>query len=195
MYTSKYTNDVIGSSASFVRKYTGIGSRRTPPAIIELMSTFASDAASEGVILRSGAADGADAAFERGCLNSKGQCEIYLPWKKFNGHDSELYDVPKQAYEIASKYHPLWYRLGGAVKSLLARDVQQVLGQNLDDPSSFVVCWTPDGCETMNQYSEKTGGTGMAICVADDYGIPVLNLKHLVNHSLMYELLYEHKTT
>lgn len=187
MLTSKSSNLPHALPVPLVRKYTGIGSRRTPKHILQLMTSFANEASELGLILRSGAADGADTAFEQG---SNGQCEIFLPWKNFNNHPSPLYDVPKQAYEIASKYHPMWERLGGAVRSLLARDIQQVLGQNLDDPSSFVVCWTPDGAETAAEYSIKTGGTGMAICCADDYGIPVLNLKHVVNHSHIYEMLH-----
>ena len=45
-----------------------------------------------------------------------------------------------------------------------------MLGDDLDQPVSFVVCWTPGG--------EVTGGTGQALRIAADpqYNIPVFNL-------------------
>ncbi len=59
-------------------------------------------------------------------------------------------------------------------KKFHARNVQQVLGKNLDTPTKFVVCWTPDGAE--QRTSNKTGGTGQAIRVAISNNIPVFNL-------------------
>jgi hypothetical protein len=50
----------------------------------------------------------------------------------------------------------------------MARNCQQVLGQNLNLPVDFVVCWTKDG--------GKTGGTGQALRIADDLNIPIYNL-------------------
>ena len=47
-----------------MKYYTGIGSRETPKDIMQLMSKLAYKLASEGYILRSGAAQGADTAFE-----------------------------------------------------------------------------------------------------------------------------------
>ena len=58
----------------------------------------------------------------------------------------------------------------------MIRNVYQVLGKDLNTPSEFVICWTPDGAETANERSIKTGGTGFAIALADSLGIPVYNL-------------------
>lgn len=62
------------------------------------------------------------------------------------------------------------------IRALMARNCQQVLGPNLDDPSKFVLCWTPDGCEHASTRSRTTGGTGLAISVASEFGIPVFNM-------------------
>lgn len=53
----------------------------------------------------------------------------------------------------------------------MSRNVYQVLGPNLDDPVEFIICWTKDG--------KASGGTGQAIRIANDYGVPVFNLKNV----------------
>ena len=57
----------------------------------------------------------------------------------------------------------------------MARNAMQVLGPNLDDPSAFIVCWTPDASDG-SKTSPKTGGTGQALRIAHEYKIPVYNL-------------------
>lgn len=52
----------------------------------------------------------------------------------------------------------------------------QILGRDLSDPVDFVVCWTPDGCESEKERSRASGGTGQAIALASRLGIPVFNL-------------------
>lgn len=86
-----------------------------------------------------------------------------------------LYDIPEKAYAIAQLHHPNWDRLKPAVKNLMARNTQQILGRDLQSMSKFVLCWTPDGCEHDFLRTYKTGGTGQAIAVATTYGIPVIN--------------------
>ena len=49
-----------------------------------------------------------------------------------------------------------------------ARNCYQVLGKDLQSPSNFVLCWTPGGA--------VTGGTGQALRIAIDRGIPVFNM-------------------
>jgi len=90
--------------------YTGIGSRKTPGPINDIIEFsplyrfyyWGRILATKGFILRSGHADGADLAFEKGCDTVNGKKEIYLPWKGFNGSDSKLYNLSKEAYEIAA---------------------------------------------------------------------------------------------
>lgn len=157
--------------------YAGIGSRQTPREICDLMTRIARRLAARGFTLRSGGADGADLAFEAGAGDSK---EIFLPWKGFNGSDSPLhkqYSKYDQAMVLASSLHPAWHSLGNGPRSMMARNCCQVLGENLDSPSKFIVCWTPDGCESIHERSRRTGGTGQAIALAFREDIPVFNLK------------------
>lgn len=156
--------------------YAGVGSRNISDDVRNAMVYLGEVFATRGCILRSGAADGADAAFEQGCDIVGGTKEIYLPWKKFNGHGSQFYEPPKRAYEIASEHHPNWDRLTQPQKRLMARNVQQVLGQLLYEPCDFVVCWTKDGVEEGDKTTKETGGTGMAIRISSHYDVPVFNL-------------------
>jgi len=88
-----------------------------------------------------------DMAFERGCDKYDSQHkEIYLPWKGFNGNPSPLHTVCDKAREIAADViGSRWQYMKPAAKNLMARNVYQVLGKNLDSPSSFLICYTPDG--------------------------------------------------
>lgn len=151
--------------------YAGIGSRNTPNEILNQMFKLASTLSNKDFILRSGGAEGADFSFENG---SKGKKEIYLPWQDFNHNPSPLFTPHHEAYGIAAKYHPSWITLSKSIKHLMARNVHQILGSDLNTPSKFVVCWTPDGAERKTSY--RTGGTGQAIRIANGYKIPVYNL-------------------
>lgn len=152
--------------------YAGIGSRRTPPAVIARMTAAAERLARMGFTLRSGGADGADMAFERGAGEHK---EIFLPWRGFNNNPSPLDSPSIEAAEIAASIHPAWNSLPQAVKKLMARNSHQILGADLRTPSGFVLCWTPDGAESEAQRGRTTGGTGQAIALADRNSIPVFN--------------------
>jgi hypothetical protein len=117
--------------------------------------------------LRSGGAQGADTAFERG---AGGKADIFL------ANDATL-----EAAKIAREYHPAWDRCTSYAKRLHARNAFQVLGGDLKTPSKFLLCWTPDGCEKHADRTIKTGGTGTAISIASENGIKVYNLYHLHN--------------
>lgn len=159
--------------------WTGVGARKTPFVICLWMSKIAKQVEScneHKFILRSGGADGADLAFERGIVDTTNK-EVYLPWKYFNKNTSPFWGAPKEAYEIASKHHPNWNNLSNPVKAMMARNVLQILGRDLATPSKFVICWTEDGCESKKTRTSKTGGTGLAIALAGTYGVPVYNLK------------------
>lgn len=172
--------------------YTGVGSRNTPLNVIKQMKQLGRRLAESKLVLRSGAADGADTAFEQGCDAAGGDKQIYLPFKNFNGSASTLFDIPQEAFDIAGTIHPKWSHLSLNVKRLLARDVLQVLGYDLNTPSSFVVCWTPDGYNgRTGKYTQQTGGTGMAVEVASKNLIDVYNLFNEKDTVLLYQRLEE----
>jgi hypothetical protein len=143
--------------------YTGVGSRATPPDVLVLMTRIANKCYRLGYILRSGGAIGADQAFERGALDKK---EIYLA----------AHSTP-EAEAMAAMYHPKWNACNAYVRRLHGRNCFQVLGLTLDTPSSALVCWTPDGCESHAERTRGTGGTGTAISIANAYNVPIFNLQ------------------
>lgn len=158
--------------------YTGIGSRQTPHNIISLMEDIGELLSIKTWTLRSGGAKGADIAFETGCLRTDSVCEIYLPWKQFNQHQSNLFNVSEEAMYLASKFHPRWNNLPDWGRKLHGRSAYQVLGIDLNSPSDVLICWTYDGCESDSRRNMYTGGTGTAISIADYYNIPIINLKN-----------------
>ena len=162
--------------------YAGIGSRETPEDILGLMVAIAKVMQERGYIMRSGAAIGADSAFEAG-ITDDSMKEIYLPKKGFEGRfdgillSGAVYD---KAQEMALQNHPnpdaLFYdkKPGGRSKPKFAalahtRNMAQVLGRNLDKKAMVILAYTPDGA--------ASGGTGQAIRVAESLGVPVLNLR------------------
>ncbi len=162
--------------------YTGVGSRETPYEIQHLMSEISKFLSEYGWKLRSGGARGADSAFEL-CANEK---KIFLS-------DIREYDnmVWQKASDIARQHHPVWYKLKHQQKKYLIRNTFQVLGKSLNNPSDFLVCWTPDGAVNRNQRSKETGGTGQTIAVADSYNVPVFNLKRRKDKKYFEKILEE----
>lgn len=160
-----------------IKSFAGIGSRDTPPEIIQQMKDIAGICLAMGYTLNSGGADGADSAFEEVYDLHNGPMNIFLPWPKFNNNHSKFTRPKPEAYNLAATVHPAWeYMKKDSVKALIARNMHQVLNWSLTDPVDFVVCWTFDGAETAEKYSMRTGGTGSAICMAARHGIPVYNL-------------------
>lgn len=163
--------------------YAGIGSRVTPPAILELMRTLAGSLESNGYTLRSGGANGADEAFESG-VESLGSTQIFLPWARFNGNRSRLSldrmkdQIVQRAYTIAAEHHPAWNRCSQAARKMHARNVMQILGPDLETPSEFVICWTKSG--------KPEGGTGEALRIAHTFKIPEYNLRNESDREALY---------
>lgn len=145
--------------------YCGIGSRKTPDYIQKQMVSIGKKLGNKGWTLRSGGAVGADSAFETGCDQVKGKKEIFLPWSGFNNNTSNLCTPSEEAMELASQFHPAWSKCSQGVRKLHARNMHQILGEDLEKPVKFVVCWTL-----------RSGGTQQALRVAYAYNIPVYNL-------------------
>ena len=158
--------------------YTGIGAKLTPVDVLAKMEHYGEILARLGYVLRSGAAPGADSAFESGCNRANGLKEIFLPYAGFNDSDSELYLISEQVFDAASEYGPDWIQLDIDQKQKQARNVQQVMGQNLNELTHFVICWTEDGCNTYQTRTKNTGGTGQAIECASRQNVRVYNIRN-----------------
>lgn len=160
----------------FNKNYTGIGSRETPPEILELMSDIAFKLTKLGWYGRSGSADGADLAFESGFNKariagiSSGGFTGYLPWNGFNGfHEDANHFIKgncKVAAKIASELHPAWNAtrrdgkpvLSRGAKALHTRNIYQVLGNDLRTPSSLCIFYA-----TPLSNGQVSGGTNTAV--------------------------------
>jgi hypothetical protein len=161
--------------------YAGIGSRRTPAEMLPLMTELAKELAAKGYTLNSGAAEGADSAFEAGASTKK---DIF-PGNIKTG---------KRELMIAEEIHPNWGAMIAAAKrnaiqkgknpeaaaayvaNLMARNTNQVFGKNLDTPVDFVLAYTPDNLTDYTKRTIDSGGTGQAIDMASRKGIPVINM-------------------
>lgn len=168
--------------------YAGIGSRETPPSVLEYMTLFARDWAHDyEATLRSGGAIGADLAFEQGAIDGDGPLEIYYMDRYRIGYsgdaDEDRFAKPGQtnvsrydpviwnkAFQIAQEYHPNWGACSSLARKLHARNSFIILGERLNDPVELVVCWTKD--------AKLQGGTAQGLRIAKDHGIVVANFGH-----------------
>lgn len=170
-----------------MKYYTGIGSRETPKDILELMEDIAFKLAGKGFILRSGAAKGADKAFQYGAQTYADMVDervtlgqIYIPWDSFVLYDEYYKDWYKvldrmskkaEAYQLASETHPAWNKCSKGAKALHARNTFQILGTSLNNPSSFLICWAK-----VDKHGNISGGTRTAWELAKKYNVPCFNL-------------------
>lgn len=158
--------------------YTGVGARESPARILAMMSAVARKR-SRSHIVRSGGARGADTAFE--CAQRK---EIYLPFPNFNnkeGYHQYSKELTQFAIDVLNKVLPYEYNsLSPTTKAMFRRNVFQITGLPRDGIITLtgsLLCWTPDGAESAEEYVRGvTGGTGVAILIADHFDVPIYNL-------------------
>jgi len=88
--------------------------------------------------------------------------------------------VSREAIDIAGLHHPYFKTMKPFTKMLMGRNVYQVMGHGIDTPVDCVLCYTKDGAESRSAVKVGvTGGTGLAISVADAYDIPVFNVANI----------------
>jgi hypothetical protein len=139
------------------RIYAGIGSRKTPPETLAIIKKLAGLLEREGWLLRSGGADGADTAFEQGVMDTRHRA-IFLPGDWFNERKAGpggFYDSTKlpgweMALETVDRFHPASNNLSPFARKLMARNAMQI--------------------------GLRKGGTGQALRIAEEYGVPIINL-------------------
>lgn len=163
-----------------MKRYAGIGSRKTPIAVCALMQKLAFKLDKRGYICSTGGAIGADQAFMNGATN----LDLWLPFNNYNGYKSNRPLPTANEIAFASRFHPNWDACSDTAKLMHARNGNIILGEDVDDPNpvDFVVCWTPFG--------EIGGGTGQALKIAEHYKIPVFNLGKGVADELKKLLIF-----
>lgn len=168
--------------------YAGIGSRETPDEVRTKIHEFAEALNEKGYTLRSGGADGADSFFEEAAE----RMEIFLPWKGFNERpkadlspDKRYIQSPSQeAVELAEVAINGYSMRPHGARMLLARNMHQILGEDLETPVEFVLCWTYAG--------NMQGGTAHGMRLAKSRGIPVYNLARENDEDLIRQILGMH---
>jgi len=151
-----------GKSATPTMTYAGIGSRQTPPEILAQMTEVARELSATytlntGVTF-GGKKEGADKAFDDGAT-------------KKNLFSPENQGSRSREQAIAKEIHPNPEALSQGGLRLMARNTNQVFGDNLDTPVDFVLFYAK---ETKGIRPE--GGTGQAVQMARMKGIPTINM-------------------
>jgi hypothetical protein len=170
-------NKLPGRSATPTMTYAGIGSRQTPQEVLAQMTEVAKELEAKGYTLRSGAAEGADAAFESGVKSKK---EIFKGFDPTGEREieiaHEIHPNLKGAMEAAKRRAEAKGKNGErsawAVQNLMARNTNQVFGENLDTPVDFVLFYA----EEVPKSIRPKGGTGQAVEMARRKGIPTINM-------------------
>ena len=172
--------------------YAGIGSRQTPPAVLDAMARIAHALGNAGVALSTGGADGADQAFETGALRTRAPLTVHTPWPGYNGYrpgadarPSVNVIRPRPAdtlqghtyADLARRHHPAWDGLRSrGVRALFVRNVSILAGALDADgdalPVRAVIAYTPNGLAR----GRAAGGTGHTLRIAEELGIPAVNL-------------------
>lgn len=166
------------------RFYTGIGSREAPLPILKRARGLGKELALKGFVGRSGKAEGMDEAFMKGFGEAGvGSFINYLPYPSFRDslvlptgcRDVSYYldDVWKEAVMIARDiYGKGWFEITPGSRDLHTRNVFQVLGDDLQTPSEFVLYWAePKGRNAVK------GGTNTAFQVARKFGVKLLGVQ------------------
>ena len=148
------------------KKITGVGSRKTPENILRKMKSISSFCTKNDIIVRTGDAKGADEAFRDGA-SDKINLYVYSP----NNY------LPYWTKAFVEYFHPNPKALNEYAYKLMQRNCLQILGENGDNPSDLLVCYTPSG--------GFEGGTGQTMRICEFYDIPIYNLYNNYNQ---YEL-------
>ena len=163
------------------RYYTGVGSRETPVDMQMKLVAVAARLAMIGYTLRSGGAKGADRAFQQGAESVHGETVIYRAKGKFK------HMIPAWCFEEVKRHmppnRPPFDSMEEHTRKLLARNMLQVLGEDGQVPSEFLVCWTPAGL--------TDGGTGYALRCAVAHGVMTYNLRNPIEEKAFDEFLQE----
>lgn len=188
-----------------------IGARDTPESILSIMEHIGYALAQKGRQVRSGGALGADHRFQKGVMRychengvvPSSRQQIYLPYNGFKGSFASDRDGiidfqktlnKKRAIEMAKLHYidqkkvanwPDW------MENLMGRNTYQILGDNLNEVVTSVICYTKDG--SLDGSNKSSGGTGQALRLAAAYNRPVFNLKNEKHLAFVVEHLLGEK--
>jgi len=114
-------------------------------------------------------------------LGSQKKCVLTLPWHSFNhlhydpknARQSHAVGKEEAGQKAIDRLHPVADKLSYGARLCLSRNYYQIHGldENLP-PVKFVVC-----CANTNANGEIIGGTGHAVRIASELGVPTFNIR------------------
>ena len=154
--------------------FAGIGSRKTPQHILDLMFWIGYLKAQKQEACATGACIGPDQAFANGTIYGGGVVHLYLPWYSYEQvwvnslprnqiTITVLRDSDIEANNSVNQFHPTPEKLSQGMRKLHARNYL-ILNQ-INRP---VICYTEGG--------RVQGGTGQGIRIAQHLGKIIHNL-------------------
>lgn len=189
--------------------YAGVGSRETPPEVLEMMFRIGKVLCDMGWDGWSGEAPGADYFFHAGAKASasygEGRFSAIIPWQGFktegevrvyskpgnNIYLLESFNVSRKAYclGIGARGTGAGLKPGGV--ALHTRNAIQVLGADLASPVRMVVAYAKE-----DKNGRPKGGTATAINLARHLKIPVINMwtKEGLDRAMDFLIKYEKST-
>lgn len=158
-------NTLPNKSSDPTMTYAGIGSRETPSEVLKQMTEIAKELESRGYTLNTGITfggkkEGADKAFSDGATKKN----LFSPEKQGSR---------KKEQAIAKEIHPKPEALSEGGLKLMARNTNQIFGDDLDTPVDFVLFYAK---EDISNPLRPQGGTGQAVEIARRKGIPTINM-------------------
>ncbi len=154
------------------KPYAATGNKEAPPDIIRKFEELAKLLDHQGYTTRVGGMEGIEEAVERTQVKQ----ELILPFKEFNQKQSKFTWSSERAFSIAKMFHPTFDSMKKGVQYFLAKNARLILGDKMNSPSLFLICWTEDGAESVREKSSRTGFSGHPIAIASAIGIPIFNL-------------------
>lgn len=104
------------------------------------------------------------------------------------------YTTP-EAIELTGRYQPNWGGVEYTVRPIAAVNANLVLGKNLRSPAELVVLWSPDGITSSRQRTARTRYFGVAVTIAEWYGVPCFNVNNPESKAALIEYLKQRQST
>jgi len=152
--------------------------KTTPADIVQRMATLAGTLSKTFTVRTcyTGQQD-VDSEFLQG-LNHKH--EVIIPWKGFEAQP-ELSSIKKvnasfTAKRLAAYLSTGWFKLKPSIQAFIARDVHILVGTNIASPAIAYIYYTPDGCESLSDITDKSTYYRTKLKICQLYNIPTINV-------------------
>jgi len=104
----------------------------------------------------------------------------YIPWKGFNKMVNYPILPTPEGYKTAITVHKAFAKIPPAVRAILARNVNAMLGEKANDPVDMILVWDATGVEALGKgvKFDEIGTLPFILQVATKANIPVFNVKN-----------------